>query len=76
MSVNVSRIDLNDPPLLKILEKTVDEAGIGRESILLEITESAYTDNAEQIVNVVKSLRESGFFIEMDDFGTGCRCSR
>ena len=71
VSVNVSRIDLNDPPLLKILEKTVDEAGIGRESILLEITESAYTDNAEQIVNVVKSLRESGFFIEMDDFGTG-----
>ena len=49
----------------------MDEAGIGRESILLEITESAYTDNAEQIVNVVKSLRESGFFIEMDDFGTG-----
>ena len=71
VSVNVSRIDLNDPPLLKILEKTVDEAGIGRENILLEITESAYTDNAEQIVNVVKSLRESGFFIEMDDFGTG-----
>ncbi len=71
VSVNVSRVDLNDPPLLKILEKTVDEAGIGRESILLEITESAYTDNAEQIVNVVKSLRESGFFIEMDDFGTG-----
>ena len=71
VSVNVSRIDLNDPPLLKILEKTVDEAGIGRESILLEITESAYTDNAEQIVNVVKTLRESGFFIEMDDFGTG-----
>lgn len=71
VSVNVSRIDLNDPPLLKILEKTVDEAGIGRENILLEITESAYTDNAEQIVNVVKTLRESGFFIEMDDFGTG-----
>ena len=71
VSVNVSRIDLNDPPLLKSLEKTVDEAGIGRESILLEITESAYTDNAEQIVNVVKTLRESGFFIEMDDFGTG-----
>lgn len=71
VSVNVSRVDLNDPPLLKILEKTVDEAGVGRESILLEITESAYTDNAEQIVNVVKTLRESGFFIEMDDFGTG-----
>ena len=71
VSVNVSRIDLNDPPLLKMLEKIVDEAGVGRESFLLEITESAYTENAEQIISVVRYLRESGFFIEMDDFGTG-----
>ena len=71
VSVNVSRIDLNDPPLLKLLESIVDEAGIDHGEFLLEITESAYTDNADQIVNVVKALRDSGFFIEMDDFGTG-----
>ena len=71
VSVNVSRIDLNDPPLLKMLESIVDEAGIDHDEFLLEITESAYTDNAEQIIGVVAALRESGFFIEMDDFGTG-----
>ena len=71
VSVNVSRIDLNDPPLLKVLERVVDEAGVGHGEFLLEITESAYTENADRIVSVVKALRESGFFIEMDDFGTG-----
>ncbi len=71
VSVNVSRIDLNDPSLLKKLERIVDEAGIERGEFLLEITESAYTDNAEQIIEVVTSLRENGFYIEMDDFGTG-----
>ena len=37
----------------------------------MEITESAYTENAEQIVDKVRHLRELGFYIEMDDFGTG-----
>ncbi len=71
VSVNVSRIDLNDPPLLKQLEKVVDEAGIPHADFLLEITESAYTDDAEQIISVASWLRERGFQIEMDDFGTG-----
>ena len=71
VSVNVSRIDLSDPLLPKLLEKVVDEAGISRGDFLLEITESAYTEDAEQIVRVAKALRESGFRLEMDDFGTG-----
>ena len=71
VSVNVSRIDLNDPSLLKKLETIVDDAGISRGEFLLEITESAYTGNAEQMVRIVNSLREKGFVIEMDDFGSG-----
>ena len=39
--------------------------------LMLEITESAYTEDSDQIISVVKALREKGFFIEMDDFGTG-----
>ncbi len=71
VSVNVSRIDLNDPLLLELLETIVDEAGIDHADFLLEITESAYTEDAEQIVAVAEALRKSGFRIEMDDFGTG-----
>ena len=37
----------------------------------LEITESAYTENPRQIINTVNRLRELGFMIEMDDFGSG-----
>ena len=39
--------------------------------LLLEITESAYTQDSEQMVSVVSRLRKLGFRIEMDDFGTG-----
>ncbi len=71
VSVNVSRIDLSDPLLPRLLEKVVDEAGIAHVDFLLEITESSYTEDAEQIIRVARALRESGFRIEMDDFGTG-----
>ena len=37
----------------------------------LEITETAYTENPEQLVAVVQKLKKQGFLIEMDDFGTG-----
>ena len=71
VSVNVSRIDLYDPHLLESLEEMVQEFDLQQGELLLEVTESAYTENSEQIISVVKSLREKGFFIEMDDFGTG-----
>ena len=38
---------------------------------MLEITESAYSDNADLLTEVANRLRESGFMIEMDDFGSG-----
>ena len=37
----------------------------------MEVTESAYTDNADELIRVIKGLRSKGYEIEMDDFGTG-----
>ena len=71
VSINVSRIDLYDPQLLETLEGIAGEYGLAHGELLLEITESAYTENSEQIIRVVKALRDKGFYIEMDDFGTG-----
>ena len=71
VSVNVSRINLYDPDLpVKLLDIT-KENGIKPENLLLEITESAYTEKTDQIITTVKKLREHGFYIEMDDFGCG-----
>ena len=71
VSVNVSRIDLYDPQLPDILEQIADEAGLERDDLRLEITESAYTENESQMKEMVCALRDRGFHIEMDDFGTG-----
>ncbi len=71
VSVNVSRIDMMDPELTDTLRRLVEENGLEYSDLHLEITESAYTEDAKQIVQVVSGLRELGFRIEMDDFGSG-----
>ncbi|MDO4804729.1 MAG: EAL domain-containing protein [Lachnospiraceae bacterium] len=71
VSVNVSRVDLLDPLIVERLLGIVAENGLGHGELLLEITESAYTKDAEQIIEKVKQLRQLGFLIEMDDFGSG-----
>lgn len=44
---------------------------LDHDDLKLEVTESAYTENAEQVIQVVESLRRKGYQVEMDDFGTG-----
>jgi len=39
----------------------------------LEITETVYMENPNQLISLVDRLRENGFFVEMDDFGRGVR---
>ena len=71
ISVNVSRIDILDGDLVEHMKGLVEEFGLSREEFLLEITESAYTQDSEHIIETVKALRNEGFQIEIDDFGSG-----
>lgn len=71
ISVNVSRADIYNPDFIEIMLGIVNRHGIAPEYIHLEITETAYTDNPAQIIDVVKKLKDIGFVIEMDDFGSG-----
>ena len=71
LSVNVSRVDIFDPDLLEFLQGILEENGLEPKDMHLEITETAYTDSVITIVDVVNSLREAGFKVEMDDFGKG-----
>mgnify|MGYP002855264946 CR=1 FL=1 len=71
ISVNVSRVDVFDPQLGEEFMEIVRKNDITANDLLLEITESAYTENSRQISDTVSNLRELGFRIEMDDFGSG-----
>lgn len=70
-SVNVSRIEFYNPLLCEKIHKTVKTYGIPEKLIRIEITESAYADNPDQVQEAVRRLHEYGFDVLMDDFGSG-----
>ena len=71
VSVNVSRIDLYDPKLVSHLVGLRSKYRLPPQYLELEITESAYTEDPEQIISMTKQLSDAGFTILMDDFGSG-----
>ena len=71
VSVNLSRVDLLDPTLESTLDGILAQNGLEHNMLMLEVTESAYTEHAEQVILVLESLRKKGYTVEMDDFGTG-----
>ena len=71
VSVNLSRVDVFDPDLQDTLDGLVEKNGLSSSDLKLEVTESAYTENAEQLIQVIEQLRGKGYLIEMDDFGSG-----
>ena len=71
VSVNVSRVDMYDPHLIDTIRGILVEHHLTPYDLPLEVTESAYTQDSEQIISTVNTLRKAGFHIEMDDFGNG-----
>ncbi|MBP3325948.1 MAG: EAL domain-containing protein [Coprococcus sp.] len=71
VSVNVSRIDVYRKDLPNIFLDMIERYGVEPQSLHIEITETAYMENAERLVETVTKLKEHGFVIEMDDFGSG-----
>ena len=71
ISVNVARGDLYQSDLQQTLAGFLKKYGLNAAQLHLEVTERAYVHDFQHIFQVLSALREAGFFIEMDDFGTG-----
>ncbi|MEA5019314.1 MAG: EAL domain-containing protein [Gordonibacter sp.] len=71
VSVNVSRADIDGMDVCAVLEGIVARYGIDPSLLEVEITESAYVEQKDNIVETSDSLMNSGFTVLMDDFGSG-----
>lgn len=71
LSVNLSRKDIYREDLCDYLAGLVKENGIPHHLLHLEIAESSYMENPEQLADAVAQLQKAGFVVEMDDFGSG-----
>lgn len=69
VSVNVSRVHLRDQgECIQVLSRLIEDYGIPKSLLELEITESA---DDQQISQKAVQLKAEGFTLLMDDFGSG-----
>jgi len=71
VNINLSPRQLSRLDLAERLVDIVDQHDIARESITLEITESAVVAQMDSALWVLKRCRELGLSLSLDDFGTG-----
>ncbi|MDD4208366.1 EAL domain-containing protein, partial [Mesotoga sp.] len=71
VSINVSAIQLLRSDFSENLFKMIDRTQVNPENIGLEITESVFASNYEEINRIIGGLKDSGIQIAIDDFGTG-----
>lgn len=71
ISINISRIDIMSMDVPAYLKELLKKYDLPAKYIKAEITESAYTQEDMTVNNAVSSLRQDGFLVMMDDFGSG-----
>lgn len=71
VSVNLSQLDLVSPNLIPMLLDILKKHNVPAEYLRLEVTESAYAENQNEVIEISDKLRSLGFKLEMDDFGSG-----
>ena len=70
-SLNISRIDFESCDIVDEICRRIDAAGIPRDKLTIELTESAVGQDFEFMKAQVQRLQELGFKVWMDDFGSG-----
>lgn len=71
VSVNLSRVHLYNADLVDRLVEITDRYRIPHELIEFELTETVLFEELGQLLNVMLKLKQAGFVLSMDDFGSG-----
>jgi len=70
-SINLSRVDFDACDIVEEIRQRVDAAGVKRDRITIEITESVIGSDFEFMKKQIERFQELGFPVWMDDFGSG-----
>lgn len=71
VAVNISTAEFYDRELAQKIVQQVQDAGVPRGSLMVEITESLLIRNQQETLNFLQTLQAAGIRVALDDFGTG-----
>jgi diguanylate cyclase (GGDEF)-like protein len=71
VAVNLSPIQFNDPGIVDIVARAIDESGVKPQQVELEITEGVFLAEGDSTDETFARLKKLGVRLALDDFGTG-----
>jgi diguanylate cyclase (GGDEF)-like protein/PAS domain S-box-containing protein len=71
VTVNISGLQLPDPGLPAVVERSLKESGLQPHCLVLEITETVIMQETESTLARLRELKRLGVRLAIDDFGTG-----
>jgi diguanylate cyclase (GGDEF)-like protein/PAS domain S-box-containing protein len=71
LSVNVSVRQLRDPGFAHSVEALLADSGASADRLCLELTESVFAENMQELIERMQQLRAQGICFSLDDFGNG-----
>lgn len=71
ISCNLSRVQLYKPDVAKLYKDIASKYEIAPSTIEIELTESLMMDNKERLLKAMNEIKNAGFSISVDDFGSG-----
>jgi len=71
ISINQSKVSISFPNYLDRLKSLVRQHSIPLSLISIEITESALESNFDAVLAIIREIKNMGFRVSVDDFGSG-----
>lgn len=71
LSLNISAIQYNRDDFVDMILRSLNKYELSPELLELEITESVFIENFDEVTEKLRLLREYGIKVSLDDFGTG-----
>lgn len=71
MNINLSYVQLKKSDSVSDVQMAIEKSGVNPANITLELTESGYMDNAQELQQLIEEFVSIGVMVDIDDFGTG-----
>jgi diguanylate cyclase (GGDEF)-like protein/PAS domain S-box-containing protein len=71
MAINISAVELRSNNFVAHVREILEETGLDPQYLEFELTETAFMQDPQSTVAVLRALKDMGIQLTLDDFGTG-----
>jgi diguanylate cyclase (GGDEF)-like protein/PAS domain S-box-containing protein len=71
VAVNISAVELRSTDFVGHVQAVLDETGLEPKYLEFELTETAFMQDPQATITVLRALKDIGIRLTLDDFGTG-----